>query len=154
MDNVIVLQPKSPFIMEDGVYDIDIQSMKDKRTLQQNRYLWALIGDICKAEDGNIKDKKRVYINLLKMSGAKYEVITAKHVAVESLAKCGIFRDVQVVKQFMHKNDLFDTAYLFYGSSQMNKEEFAHLIDTALDYAGEIGLDREYWEAKFNEVND
>ena len=39
--------------------------------------------------------------------------------------------------------------YAYYGTSGMNTEEMGKVIDAALEYASEIGLDADLWREKF-----
>lgn len=143
----VLLELQEPISgLTDGVYDVSIRPIPKKRTLRQNRYLWALIGEICKKENGDLRDREALYVNLLKMSGAKYEVMYIAHDAIEELKRCEVLRDVVTVKQTVVQNRVMDTVYVFYGSSKMSTSEMADLIDTTLGYAEEVGIYTPYWE--------
>lgn len=146
MNDVLILQSKTPFVLEDGLYDVEIKPISKKRTNRQNSYFWALLGEISKKENGDLKDVETLYVRLLMMSGAKYEVIYAQHDALESLRDFDVVRHVQIVKQEVVKNKVYDTAYVFYGSSKMSTKEFGDLLDTTLNYAAEMGIYTPYWE--------
>ena len=143
----VLLELQAPLSgLMDGVYEVTIKDIPKKRTLRQNRYLWALIGEIAKKENGDIKDVDRIYTNLLQMSGAKYEVMYIAHEAIEELKRCEVVRHVMTVKQSVIQNRVMDTVFVFYGSSKMSTSEMAQLIDTTLNYAEEIGIYTPYWE--------
>ena len=53
-------------------YLIELKKPKDKRTLQQNKYMWKLIHEIAKRQ---MQDDMDIYINALEESNAKYEYL-------------------------------------------------------------------------------
>lgn len=143
--NQALISSPVPFNLEDGEYLISLDKKKNKRTLEQNRYFWALLGEISKKENGNLKDIDNLYTHLLEMSGAKYEVLIMKHEALERFK--GLVRHVKVVKQQVINHEVYDTIYAFYGSSTFDTVEMANLIDATIDYAYAVGVeDPEYWK--------
>ena len=127
------------------LYSIAVSKAKDKRTEQQNKYLWALIGEIDKARNGDrSNDDFEIYIEALMRAGAKFT-----HLLVEPEAESLLrdkFRAIQFVRQIRKGNRVFNDYKCFYGSSKMDKKEIADLIDTVLDMASECGLDIVYWK--------
>lgn len=127
------------------LYSIAVSKAKDKRTEQQNKYLWALIGEIDKARNGDrSNDDFEIYIEALMRAGAKFT-----HLLVEPEAESLLrdkFRAIQFVRQIRKGNRVFNDYKCFYGSSKMDKKEMADLIDTVLDMASECGLDIVYWK--------
>ena len=144
--NTIVAVPKSPIDLEDGEYEVTVKQIPRKRTLRQNAYLWALLGEIAKKEDGDLRDVERLYTMLLSRSGAKYEAVYLPHQGLMSLLEHKVIRHVQIMKQTVVRGVVYDTAYLFYGSSKMDTKEMANLIDVTLNYAAELGIYTPYWE--------
>ena len=130
---------------KDTLYSINVSKAKDKRTEQQNKYLWALIGEIDKARNGDrSNDDFEIYIEALMRAGAKFT-----HLLVEPEAETLLrdkFRAIQFVRQIRKGNRVFNDYKCFYGSSKMDKKEMADLIDTVLDMASECGLDIVYWK--------
>ena len=133
--------------IEDGKYTIEFKKYRKSRSLDQNSYFWALVGEIAKKEDGDLRNKQTLYTHLLKMSGAKYEVIYTSEQALEDLMKFEIIRDCMIQKRSMVQNIPMVTAYIFYGSSQFDTKEMSDLIDTTLRYASEVGVENVdgYW---------
>ena len=127
------------------LHALNISKAKDKRTEQQNKYLWALIGEIDKARNGDrSNDDFEIYVEALMRAGAKFT-----HLLVEPEAESLLrdkFRAVQFVRQIKKGNRVFNDYKCFYGSSKMDKKEMADLIDTVLDMASECGLDIVYWK--------
>lgn len=130
---------------KEDLYSINISKARDKRTEQQNKYMWALIGEIDKARNGDrSNDDWNVYIESLTRAGAKFE-----HLLVEPQAKSLLvenFRAIQLIRQIKVGDKVFHDYKCFYGSSKMDKKEMADLIDTLLDMASECGLDIVYWK--------
>ena len=143
--NQAMLSSPIPFNLEDGEYLVSIEPKSKKRSLDQNRYFWALLGEIAKREDGNLRNVDELYLHLLEMSGAKYETLIIKHEALERFKS--LVRHVKVVKQQIVNHEVYDTVYAFYGSSKLNTKEMSQLIDTAIDYAYEVGVEYpDYWK--------
>ena len=155
IDNQALVSAPAAFNLDDGEYMVNIEPKRNKRSLDQNRYFWALLGEITKKENGDLKEINNLYVHLLKMAGAKYEVCMIKHEALERFKS--LYRDVMVVKQTTINNELYDLLYAFYGSSKFDSKEMTTLIDVTLNYAYEVGVDsvKNYWEGILkNENND
>ena len=123
-------------------YSIEIHEIKSKRTLQQNKYLWALLREIDVAMNGKPTDEYEIYIMALERANAKYELLVCTPQAENILKES--FRAVKFIKPFNDKTNIYK---VYIGSSQMNTKEMGILIDTVLDIANEVGIDTyEYWE--------
>lgn len=127
------------------LYSIKISKAKDRRTEQQNKYMWALIGEIDKARNGDrSNDDYEIYIEALIRAGAKFT-----HLLVEPQAESMLrenFRAIQLVRVIHVKDKIFNDYKCFYGSSTMDKKEMHDLIETILDMASECGLNIVYWK--------
>lgn len=130
---------------KETVYSIDISKARDKRTDKQNKYMWALIGEIDKARNGDrSNDDYDIYIEALVRAGAKYT-----HLLVEPQAESMLresFRAIQLARKIQVGDKRFNDYKCFYGSSKMDKKEMHDLIETILDMASECGLDIVYWK--------
>ena len=151
VENKAILHAPIPFGLDDGEYMITIEPKKKKRSLDQNAYFWKLLGEISKKENGDLRDVETIYTNLLEMAGSKYTSMIIKHEALDDLRKQ--IRHVKVIKQQTVKNVLYDTVYAFYGSSTFNTSEMSQLIDVALRYAEEVGVEdvENYWKGILND---
>lgn len=128
---------------EEKTYSVEIKEIKSQRTIQQNNYLWALIHDIDVAINGKPTDEMDIYAMLLERASAKFDYIGALEVTEPMLKKN--FRAIKKIKE-IDLNGVQGYMYkVFIGSSKMNTKEMKQLIDTALDVAGELGLDMDYW---------
>lgn len=151
IDNQALLSSPVPFGMDDGEYMVTIEPKKNRRSIGQNRYFWALIGEIAKKENGDLKEIQNLYLHLLQMAGAKYEVLMIKHEALDRFKS--LYRDVMVVNQTVINGELYDLLYAFYGSSKFDSKEMSKLIDVTLNYAYEVGVEdvKNYWEGLFKQ---
>ena len=149
--NQALVSAPVPFNLDDGEYLVSIEPKKKKRSLDQNRYFWKLVGEIAKKENGDLSDVDTLYTNLLQMAGAKYESIIIKHEALERFKS--LVRHVKIIKQQVINHELYDTVWAFYGSSQFDTSEMTQLIDTTLKYAEEAGVPdvNSYWKGLLND---
>lgn len=139
---------------KEKMYAIDITDINKKRSLNQNNKLWALITDICKKEDGNASDKENKYLNLLEMAGIKTNILSIEKVAIEDFKRYSKARKINVLDEFKSVTGKENAVIeVIYGSSTFNTAEMSQLINAALTYADEIGLNKGYWETLFKENN-
>ena len=122
-------------------YQLEIKELKSTRTVQQNRYMWALIHEIAKEQD---MDDMEVYIQALEEANAKYEYIMAPEEAEENLKKG--FRAVKVVRPEIHNNKKFYVYKCFVGSSKFNTQEMTRLIDVIVSWCHELNIPTDIYE--------
>lgn len=129
----------------DAPLAVDICPVKSRRSLEQNKFMWALIAEIDRARNGGrAADEWAVYVEALERAGAKFEYIACLTTAEEMLKKA--FRAVKYVKPFEGGKGEMGVYKCFYGSSKMNTKEMGELIETILDMAAEEGINTAYWE--------
>lgn len=149
-NNILALKMNRPIDLDqEKRYEVDIKEYKSKRTLQQNSYLWALITEITKAQNGGIANQDNItvtYCNLLEKANAKFEFILCSPDAIKEFKKR--FRAIRINGTIIIKNVEYTQLQVFYGSSTMNTKEMSQLIDTTLDYAYEVGVNDvdNYWK--------
>lgn len=78
------------------------------------------------------------------MADIKYEVIQFIAEALPLIKDQ--FRAVKVIEHRQIKNNDCIVAKCFYGSSNFDKEEMSRLIDVALDYAAQSGVDTTFYK--------
>lgn len=127
-------------------YWVEVKEFKEKRSLDQNRYLWAIIGEIDKAMNGGRRDDPmKVYCDLLKEAGAKSYFIEAPLAAELDLRRT--FRAVAYLGQSEKPGKGIYEVFL--GSSTFDKREMNVLIDTVLNRATELDIPTEFYEEAF-----
>ena len=147
LGDALMLRTTQRINLQDGKYDVEIREIGSKRSLDQNAMLWGVISEISKKLYGDISEKENIYLQLLAMSGAKYEFIKVEKRVLEekALEKLGI-RNYKVVKENEEENSVI--LMVFYGSSTFNTKEMNQLIETTLNYASNCGVDvdENYWK--------
>lgn len=138
---------KDELLNLNGDYEITITKPKSKRTLNQNAYLWELIGEISLIENGNREGDIDIYCNILQSTGAKVEYYQCVEKAVESLKQ--FFRVVQVIEHRQVNGVDTVMCKCFPGTSKMDKDEMSRIIDKTLEYASQVGIDTERWKYRF-----
>ena len=134
---------------KDKRYSVEVKEIKSKRSIEQNRLLWALMHDIDVAVNGErSNDEWSVYIYCLERAGAKYEYIGCLPEAEEMLKEN--FRAVKFIKKIDLNGKDGHMYKCFIGSSRMNTKEMTLLIDTALDVAAEVGIETSYYMEMFD----
>ena len=124
-------------------YIIEIKEVKSKRSLEQNRLLWALLGELEKQTDESLMNW---YIKALIDCNAKPEYLVGSEALYESLVL--LFRAVKPISKRMIVNDkgkeVEGIVYqCFVGSSKFNVKEMNQLIDVVLGYCAELGIETE-----------
>ena len=147
-NNVLALKLNRPINLDESKkYEINIKEYKHKRSLEQNSYMWALIGEIDKKLNGGRPNEPiNVYIQSLQRANAKYDFIYLIHEAVEEMKKK--FRAMEYIGNVNVNGVNLENWKVYYGSSTMNTKEMSHLIDCVLDYASEVGIEDidNYWQ--------
>lgn len=124
-------------------YELIIEDVKKKRSNAQNSYLWALLSEISKAENGNDSETENIYIELLTEAGAKVDYILALPETENTLRQ--VFRTVVKVDERNYNGKAMNMYKCFAGSSTFDTKEMNILIDKTLQRAYEDGLETEYW---------
>lgn len=125
----------------DKLYRIDLSEVKSQRSIQQNKLLWEIIDEIATFQ---AMDSMDVYCELLEMANASYEYICALPIAENKLRQA--FRAVKFVKKVDINGKEGNMYKCYYGSSKMNVKEMNKLIDKAISYGWELGLDMNVYE--------
>lgn len=127
---------------EDGIYDIEIKQKGDSRTLEQIKKLWATIDDISRAEYGDTSQSKSIYLQILNMSGVQTSKLLMKEEALDLFKKK--VRAYEIVsKEVVNHIPYVNVNCCFVGISEMSKREVANVIESAIRYASEVGVETE-----------
>ena len=88
------------------------------------------------------------------MAGIKTNILSIEKVAIEDFKRYSKARKINVLDEFKSVTGKENAVIeVIYGSSTFNTAEMSQLINAALTYADEIGLNKGYWETLFKENN-
>lgn len=128
------------------VYSMEIKEPKSKRTIQQNKYMWALIREIARKQ---MQDEMEIYISALEQANAKYEYVMGLETIEDELKRN--FRAVKVLRPETFKGKKFIVYKCFVGSSKFDKAEMTKLLDIIIGYAEELDINTNIYEPEWND---
>lgn len=124
-----------------GRLEIEVKPYKSKRSLEQNRLLWALLEKMAKAVSGvnSTITREECYCVMLEEAGVKYEILYALRETEKELRRS--FRAVRNTGEIEIINGKEYAVYqCFIGSSKFNTKEMTDLIEAVLDKLTELGV--------------
>lgn len=113
---------------------LSIDKCKDRRSLQQNNLLWALLEMLGNAQGQDAWD---CYLDILEEANVKFEYVECLKEAVPALKK--VFRALKEVEE--RKGGKTVLLKCFVGSSKFNTEEMTQLIERVFDKLAQLGID-------------
>jgi hypothetical protein len=119
--------------------EIDIRPVRNKRTLDQNRLMWALLEKLAQAQSGGTPGgvtAKQCYLDLLGEFGAEVETWRVPVKALPALRNT--YRVVQMVELL---DDGYCMARIGLGSSSFTRQQMHDFIDRIFDRLAEAGVD-------------
>lgn len=119
-------------------YILELKEVRSKRTLKQNRMMWALIRQIANHESIQ-QDEVEIYVSALEEANAKFIYLLGTKEAENELKKN--FRAVKVVRPTFEYGKEFIVYKCFVGSSKLNTKEMKRLLDIVIGYAEELGIE-------------
>lgn len=125
-------------------YVLELKEVRNKRTLQQNKFMWALIHQIADHKDMNMNEIE-IYTSALEEANAKYIYLMGIKEAEDELRKN--FRAVKVVRPTFENGKEYIIYKCFVGSSKLDTKEMNKLLDIIISWASELGIetDEEYY---------
>lgn len=125
-------------------YVLELKEVRSKRSLQQNKFMWALIHQIADHKDMNMKEIE-IYTLALEEANAKYIYLMGIKEAEDELRKN--FRAVKVVRPTYENGKEYIVYKCFVGSSKLDTKEMNKLLDIIISWAEELGIetDEEYY---------
>ena len=117
------------------IYQLEITKPRSKRSLNQNRLFWKMVGLISSKLN---QDEMEIYILLLEDTNAKYEYIMGIEAIEDELKRT--FRAVKVVRPEYHNGKKFIIYKVFYGSSKFDTKEMTMLIDKTMTWCHELDI--------------
>lgn len=124
----------------DGLLDIDAKKYKSKRSLEQNRLLWALLGKMAVAISGR-KDKvstEECYCIMLEQANVRADYLIGLPEVEDSLRQ--VYRVVRKVDERIENGKTVFMYQCFTGSSKFDTKQMTDLIESVLDKLAELGV--------------
>lgn len=119
-------------------YIFEVKELKSKRTIQQNKYMWALIHEIAHHESIQ-QSEVDIYSLVLEEANAKYIYLLGTKEVEDELKKN--FRAVRVVRPTVENGKEFIVYKCFVGTSKMDTKEMTKVIDIIVAWAKELGIE-------------
>lgn len=113
----------------------EITRIKDKKTLQQNRYMWELIGQIAQKQN---QDAMEVYCQALQEANAKYTWLEGLPEIKEKLLQ--VYRAVQITRYEERFGKQFAIFKCYEGTSKYDKQEMVELLEIIIGWAEELDI--------------
>ena len=113
----------------------EITRIKDKKTLQQNRYMWELIGQIAQKQN---QDEMEVYCQALQEANAKYTWLEGLPEIKEKLLQ--VYRAVQITRYEERFGKQFAIFKCYEGTSKYDKQEMMELLEIIIGWAEELDI--------------
>lgn len=116
-------------------FRVALTEVGNKRTLNQNALLWALIHEVAQKMSQTDED---TYVNALELAEAKFEYVAclpeAEHILTNN------YRAVKLMNSFEHNGRTFNQYRVYDGSSKMNTKEMSKLLETVKQMAIELDI--------------
>ena len=117
-------------------YVLELKEVRSKRTLEQNRYMWALIHRIAHKQE---QTEVEIYTSALEEANAKFIYLLGIPEAEDELRKN--FRAVKIVRPTYENGKEYLVYKCFVGSSKLNTKEMAQLLEIIIMWAEELGIE-------------
>lgn len=125
--------------LPDGMYEIDVREKEMSKSYEQVKKLWATIDDISKHEYGDTSESKHIYFQILNMAGIDTAKLLVPEKALPYLQKK--FRATDVISHEVINHTPHAIVNVCYkGLSEMSKREASSVIETAIKWCNEIGI--------------
>lgn len=118
---------------QDSDKRFEIKEYREKRSLNANKYAWALITEIANVLR---TDKDTIYLNMLKRYGQHEIISVLANIDIRSY-----FKYYEVAGEADLQGKHFIHYRIFKGSSEYDTREMAILIDGIIADAKELGID-------------
>lgn len=114
---------------------VEIKKVKDKKTLQQNKYMWKLIHQIARKQN---QDEMEVYCQALQEANAKYTWLEGLPEIKEKLLQ--VYRAVQITRYEERFGKKFAIFKCYEGTSKYDKKEMMDLLEIIVGWAEELDI--------------
>ncbi len=123
---------------------VEIKRPKDKRSLEQNRYIWEIISQIDKRVNGYISDIWNIYLQVIQEAGIQREIEYIEKSKIEELKKryrvVSELQNATVITSDGKRTEIIICACLK-GTSQFTKAEMSDFIEVLITRAYAEGID-------------
>lgn len=139
-NNVLVIETESNIDIPDGDLDIEIKRYKEKRSLDANAYMWALLRKQALARNNRQMTVTNwdCYLESLKRYG-QFTYIVLKPKAVENFKKN--WRECEELGEITINGEVGIQLKCYFGSSSYTTEEFSALLNGIIEDCKELGID-------------
>lgn len=120
--------------------EVEVKPYRSKRSLEQNKLLWVLLGKLAMAMSGR-KTKvssEEAYAIMLEEANVAYDYLLALPEAEPMLKKS--FRVVRKMGEREVNGKTLNVYQYFLGSSKFDTKEMTELIEAVLDKLAELGV--------------
>lgn len=119
---------------------VDVKEYKSKRSVEQNKMLWALLGKMAEAMSGygRRSDVMDCYCAMLEQTNAQCDYLLTVPEAEQRLKET--YRVVRKIGVRQVNGKLLNMYQVFVGSSKYTTEEMSKLIEATLDRLAEMGI--------------
>lgn len=132
------IKAKVSFMREiDGVFDLIIKKHRNKRSLDANSYMWALIVQL--ANLLGLK-KEEVYVEELRKYSQSHISEFRADVPIEEFLKFSDIKYYDIIGNVKHDGLVFTQVMVYQRSSEMNSKEMSILLDGVIADAEEQGI--------------
>lgn len=112
---------------------------EEGRSLDQNAYMWKLIGEIAKKQDGHRANDMEVYAQIVQKASIKAEYIQVLPEALERLRRA--FRVVTEIESRKNEKGVeMVVCKCYYGTSTFTKKEMTSFLEALKDYCTELQI--------------
>ncbi len=118
---------------------VEIKRPKDKRTLEQNSYIWKIIDLIDKKVNGYCSDKESIYCSVLAEAGIKTDYIQTLEQIKPRLEE--IYRIVKEIERRPSDKNESVLYRCYIGTSKFTKQEMSDFIEVLITRAYAEGID-------------
>ncbi|MDO4721620.1 MAG: hypothetical protein Q4A78_13230 [Peptostreptococcaceae bacterium] len=124
---------------------VEIRRPKDKRSLEQNRLIWRIIGLIDRKINGYFSDEMNLYCSLIRQAKIKTHYFETLEAAKGHLEE--VYRVVEEVERRVSEKGTKTVLYRCYiGTSKFTKEEMSDFIEVLINRAYQEGIDVHHYE--------
>jgi hypothetical protein len=125
----------------DKKLEVEVKPYRSKRSIEQNRLLWLLLGKMAMAMSGrkNKMSSEECYCIMLEEANVSCDYLLALPEAEPMLRKS--FRVVRKIGEREVNGKTLNMYQYFIGSSKYDTKEMTELIEAVLDKLAELGVD-------------